>query len=78
MSIWANQGCGVVLGPEAAPGVVVSGCKIDGNGQGLHIDAKASAYAVTGNALINNKVKSSMAGGIDAVITSNVLTGVDK
>ena len=79
VAVWANQGSGVVLGPDAAPGVSATGCRFDGNGRGLGVDARATSYALTGNVFLRNAVKSDFGSGAGgAVVANNVLTGVDE
>lgn len=79
VAVWANQGTGLVLGPDVAPGVSATGCRFDGNGRALGVDARASSYALTGNVLMRNSVKSDFGSGAGgAVVASNVLTGVDE
>ena len=78
VSVWANEGTGLIAGPNAAPGLVASGCKFDNNGRAMAIDARASSYALTGCVLLSNRVASDFGSrGGGAVVASNVLTGPD-
>ena len=72
--LWANKGVGLLVAPPGgAAGFAVSGCRLEGNGQGASIANASTDFAVVGNVLRNNQRPSELCSACaGAVVASNV------
>ena len=71
--VWANKGVGLLVEAPSVGGFVVSGCRFEGNGQGASFPNASTDFAVVGNVLRNNALRSAL-GGAGGVVANNVNT----